>query len=68
VRSAQLAGDKARGEGRERSVYVYFDNDAKVHAPFDAINLGRLLAGKSLLRPPRALALAAERPVVVRGW
>ena len=26
-----------RGEGRD--VYVYFDNDAKVHAPFDAIRL-----------------------------
>jgi uncharacterized protein YecE (DUF72 family) len=26
-----------RGEGRD--VYVYFDNDAKVHAPFDAMRL-----------------------------
>jgi uncharacterized protein YecE (DUF72 family) len=26
-----------------RDVYVYFDNDAKVHAPFDALNLMRLL-------------------------
>jgi uncharacterized protein YecE (DUF72 family) len=29
-----------RGEGRD--VYVYFDNDAKVHAPFDAMRLARL--------------------------
>jgi uncharacterized protein YecE (DUF72 family) len=24
-------------------VYVYFDNDAKVHAPYDALALRRLL-------------------------
>lgn len=28
-----------------RQVFVYFDNDIKVHAPFDAQNLARLLAG-----------------------
>jgi uncharacterized protein YecE (DUF72 family) len=28
---------KWRGDGRD--VYVYFDNDAKVHAPFDALRL-----------------------------
>lgn len=28
----------------ERDVYVYFDNDAKVHAPFDAIRLAGRLA------------------------
>jgi uncharacterized protein YecE (DUF72 family) len=26
-----------------RDVFVYFDNDAKVHAPFDAIALERRL-------------------------
>ena len=30
-----------RGEGRD--VYVYFDNDAKVHAPWDALRLRRQL-------------------------
>ena len=30
---------------RERDVYVYFDNDAKVHAPFDAIRLASRLQG-----------------------
>jgi len=29
---------------RARDVYVYFDNDAKVHAPFDAIRLRERLA------------------------
>ncbi|MGC4070911.1 MAG: DUF72 domain-containing protein [Polyangiaceae bacterium] len=68
VRTAQLAGDERRGDERARSVYVYFDNDAKVHAPFDAINLERLLSGKPTLPAPPELDLAAKRPVVVRGW
>ena len=29
-----------------RPVFVYFDNDAKVHAPFDAIRLAKLLGTK----------------------
>ena len=29
--------------GMARSVFVYFDNDIKAHAPYDAINLARLL-------------------------
>ena len=29
---------------RPRDVYVYFDNDAKVHAPYDAQSLRRKLA------------------------
>ncbi len=29
----------------ERDVYVYFDNDAKVHAPFDAMRLAERLTG-----------------------
>lgn len=29
---------------RGRDVFVYFDNDAKVHAPFDAQQLARFLA------------------------
>jgi uncharacterized protein YecE (DUF72 family) len=34
------------GRSGKREVYVYFDNDAKVHAPFDAIRLReRLTAG-----------------------
>jgi uncharacterized protein YecE (DUF72 family) len=28
---------------RPRDVFVYFDNDAKVHAPTDAISLARRL-------------------------
>ena len=37
---------KVRGwEADGREVFVYFDNDAKVHAPFDAIALQERLAG-----------------------
>jgi uncharacterized protein YecE (DUF72 family) len=31
---------------RKRDVYVYFDNDMKVHAPFDAIRLAEILDEK----------------------
>lgn len=37
---------------RPRQVFVYFDNDMKVHAPFDAQNLTRLLEGKRLRKRP----------------
>lgn len=40
-----------RRRPRGRDVYVYFDNDAKVHAPFDALALAeRLAAGHAI--PP----------------
>jgi uncharacterized protein YecE (DUF72 family) len=32
---------------KKRDVYVYFDNDIKVHAPFDAIRLAEMLGIKS---------------------
>ena len=35
---------------RRRDVYVYFDNDAKVHAPFDALALAARVAGKPVER------------------
>ena len=37
-----------------RDVYVYFDNDAKVHAPFDAVELARRLGDAG--DPPRERA------------
>jgi uncharacterized protein YecE (DUF72 family) len=39
-------------KGKVRDVYVYFDNDAKVRAPFDALNLIKKLTPVS--RPRRA--------------
>jgi hypothetical protein len=42
---------------------VYFDNDVKVRAPFDALNLRRLLDGEPTRRPPRALSSVTETPL-----
>jgi uncharacterized protein YecE (DUF72 family) len=43
--------DKVRAWMRDgRDVYVYFDNDAKVHAPYNAMQLADLVASPS---PPR---------------
>lgn len=41
-RDAKLISSE-RGDGKTRDVFVYFDNDAKVHAPFDAIALASRL-------------------------
>jgi uncharacterized protein YecE (DUF72 family) len=38
--NARLAGPAAK-KLKGRDVYVYFDNDAKVHAPFDSAGLAR---------------------------
>jgi uncharacterized protein YecE (DUF72 family) len=55
VRTWALGGTPADGRTlgpkatvRERDVFVYFDNDAKVHAPFDAIGLARRLGIRDL--------------------
>jgi uncharacterized protein YecE (DUF72 family) len=49
-----------------RDVYVYFDNDVKVRAPFDALNLQRLLRGLPAVEPPAAIATVTEEPRT--GW
>ena len=51
-RDAKLIG-KRRGDNQSRDVFVFFDNDAKVHAPFDAIRLGRQL-GVAWRRPKKS--------------
>jgi uncharacterized protein YecE (DUF72 family) len=50
VRTWQLGGTPTDGRTlapaapvREREVFAYFDNDAKVHAPFDAVALAHRL-------------------------
>jgi uncharacterized protein YecE (DUF72 family) len=45
-RDAKLIADRNYKKDESRDVYVYFDNDIKVHAPFDAINLAKQLVGK----------------------
>jgi uncharacterized protein YecE (DUF72 family) len=39
------ADPKSRGNGKPHDVFVYFDNDVKVRAPFDALNLHRIVQG-----------------------
>jgi uncharacterized protein YecE (DUF72 family) len=39
--------ERVHGWLRRGDVYVYFDNDAKVHAPFDALGLVARLAGRT---------------------
>ena len=50
------------GDGRARDVYVYFDNDVKVRAPYDAQNLARILRGDETRTAPGALASVSEEP------
>jgi uncharacterized protein YecE (DUF72 family) len=40
---AELAGPRAKPKASGRDVYVYFDNDVKVRAPYDAMALAHLL-------------------------
>ncbi len=47
---------------RTGDVYVYFDNDVKVRAPFDAQNLVRMLEGKRARPLPRVLDTVTEEP------
>lgn len=49
---------------RTKDVYVYFDNDVKVRAPFDAMNLAARLGYGERVAFPRNLHRAAE---AVRG-
>ena len=48
VADAARVGPAAKPRKRGRDVFVYFDNDVKVRAPYDAMNL----AAKLGLRPP----------------
>ena len=58
--AAQLISPAPRSLPRD--VFVYFDNDVKVRAPFDALNLRRLLAGQRPKRVPPVLATVTETP------
>ena len=58
----RLADAKSRGDRRRRDVYVYFDNDVQVRAPFDALNLARLLSRRATHAAPAALAAVTEQP------
>ena len=58
---ARLASTKAAPRRARRDIYCYFDNDVKVHAPYDAAQLMRKLG--------QASPLAAEgQPSWPEGW
>lgn len=63
---ARLASGVAPRRRAARDVYVYFDNDVKVHAPYDAAALARRLGLPSSL-PARPRALDRRRFEPVRG-
>jgi uncharacterized protein YecE (DUF72 family) len=46
---------KIRRWKRSRDVFVYFDNDAKVHAPFDAKRLAERVRDYTVLPTPRTM-------------
>ena len=65
VADAVLAdGSRPPRARKHRDVYVYFDNDVKVRAPYDAINLAARLGEGRAARFPRNALRAAE---AVRG-
>ena len=53
-------------DGAGRDVYVYFDNDVKVRAPYDAMGLRRRLEGADRALPPRDLEPPHDVPETAR--
>lgn len=53
---------RVRRWSAQREVFVYFDNDVKVRAPFDALNLALLVAGKAPQPLPPSLDAVTEQP------
>jgi uncharacterized protein YecE (DUF72 family) len=64
--SARLASEKAKSTSADRDVYVYFDNDVKTHAPYDAIMLAHKLklCDAPARKPPRLDAVPEEPRVI----
>ena len=60
VIGSRLIAPEPRAQPRD--VYVYFDNDVKVRAPFDAANLERVLNGQRMRRLPTSLRDVTETP------
>jgi uncharacterized protein YecE (DUF72 family) len=61
VGDARLASPRAAPKRARRDIYCYFDNDMKVHAPYDAARLMRRLGQASALGAP-------GEPVWPPGW
>ncbi len=62
----RLTAPPAAPRARGRAVYVYFDNDVKVRAPFDAMTLAHLL--KRGPKPGPAPDIATIRAVARTRW
>ena len=58
-KAAQTAVAKTPERRTSRDVFVYFDNDIKVHAPFDALRLAERVATTDARRGPRPAARPA---------
>lgn len=63
---AQRVSDKPPRKRKSRDVYVYFDNDVKVRAPYDAMNLARRLGLAT--GEVAAVDLAGVSEVARRSW
>ncbi|HVU15414.1 MAG TPA: DUF72 domain-containing protein [Candidatus Didemnitutus sp.] len=59
---AQLISPRARMRGQVRDVFVYFDNDVKVRAPYDAMTLAWMLGTGPKPGAPPDLKSIAETP------
>jgi uncharacterized protein YecE (DUF72 family) len=61
---ARRVSKKTAPRAKRRDVYVYFDNDVKVRAPFDAMNLARKLG----IETPGADGYERPDVGVLEGW
>jgi uncharacterized protein YecE (DUF72 family) len=62
TRELRAWAHRIRSLASDRDVYVYFDNDVKVRAPFDARNLARIFEDEEPLPLPDALDAVDEEP------
>jgi uncharacterized protein YecE (DUF72 family) len=60
VRDARKASTRAAPRRATRDVFCYFDNDAKVHAPYDAAQLARRLQVPAGLGPDGEFAMPPD--------
>jgi uncharacterized protein YecE (DUF72 family) len=73
-RGSQLDGANLAAPGlaparrRSRDVYVYFDNDAKIRAPYDAMNLAARIHGRPRVPFPRSFKHRGEEPRTDPGF
>lgn len=66
--NTRLTAPTAPEQKRGRDVFVYFDNDVKTHAPYDAMTLGHLLDLRPKPAPLPAAAAMVPPPTVRTSW